>query len=286
MYVTLEPCTHFGFTPPCTNIIKKKKIKNVYYSFNDPDKRTHLKAKKVLKKIFKLKKIENKFTNFYKSYFLNKIEKFPLIDAKLALSKDYLTINKKSKWITNFRSRKVAQLIRSKYDCILSTSKSINKDNSLLNCRIDGLDNSKPDLVIIDRNLNIKKKLKLFDLSHKRKIIIISSSNNKKKISFLRKKKVRVIKVKRLENKQDFYEIFRILFKLGIGRIIVETGLVFLNKLFEFKLVNNLYLFKSNIILKNKGYNNSSVSYIKKLKLNKKINVNLNNDELFNVRMK
>ena len=37
MYVTLEPCSHYGLTPPCTNIIKKKKIKNVYYSFDDPD---------------------------------------------------------------------------------------------------------------------------------------------------------------------------------------------------------------------------------------------------------
>ena len=50
MYVTLEPCAHFGLTPPCTNIIKKKKIKNVYYNFNDPDLRTYKKAEKILKK--------------------------------------------------------------------------------------------------------------------------------------------------------------------------------------------------------------------------------------------
>ena len=47
LYVTLEPCTHFGQTPPCTNLINKKKIKKVYYSFNDPDIRTNKKAKKV-----------------------------------------------------------------------------------------------------------------------------------------------------------------------------------------------------------------------------------------------
>ena len=61
-------------------------------------------------------------------------------------NEDYLTINKKGKWITNFRSRKISHLIRSKYDCIISTSTSINKDNSLLNCRISGLNNYKPDL--------------------------------------------------------------------------------------------------------------------------------------------
>ena len=45
MYVTLEPCTHKGITPPCINIIKKK-IKKVYYCFDDPDQRTYQKAKK------------------------------------------------------------------------------------------------------------------------------------------------------------------------------------------------------------------------------------------------
>ena len=100
---------------------------------------------------------------------MNKEKNLPLIDAKLALSKDYFTINKKNKWITNFRSRKVAHLLRSKYDCIISTSESINKDNSLLNCRIEGLNNFKPDLIIIDRYLKLKKKSKLLTISKKKK---------------------------------------------------------------------------------------------------------------------
>ena len=78
LYTTLEPCTHQGKTPPCTNIIIKKKIKNVYYAFEDPDTRTFKKAKKILnKKGIKTKLIQSKkYKNFYKSYFINKKNKY------------------------------------------------------------------------------------------------------------------------------------------------------------------------------------------------------------------
>ena len=286
MYVTLEPCTHFGHTPPCTNIIKKKKIKNVFYSFEDPDERTNKKAKKVLRKANKIKKISFKNKDFYQSYFLNKKKKFPLIDAKLAISKDFLTINKKSKWITNYRSKKIAHLLRSKYDCLVSTSKTINKDNSLLNCRINGLNNFKPDLIIIDRNLKLKTKLKLFNLTNKRKTYIFTSSNDKKKILFFKKKKIKIIRFKNLESNEDFIDFFKKIFQLGYGRVLIESGLVFLDRLFKFKLLDTLYLFRSNVFLKKKGYNNIKIDFIKKLKLNKKVQVNLEDEDLFKIKVK
>tara|TARA_Y100001958_G_C21155817_1_gene490886 strand:+ start:6 stop:1070 length:1065 start_codon:yes stop_codon:yes gene_type:complete len=286
MYVTLEPCTHFGLTPPCTNIIKKKRVKNIFYVFEDPDIRTNKQAKKILKNLKKIKIKSKKYKNFYKSYFLNKRKQFPLIDAKIAITRDYFTINKKNKWITNDRSRKVSHLIRSKYDCVVSTSNSINQDNSLLNCRIDGLDNNKPDLIIIDRHLKLKNKLKLFDLPRQRKIYLITLSNNKKKISFLMKKKVKIIKIKSLENKKDFSSLFKIIMKIGKGRILIESGLVFLYQLFKYKLINNLYLFKSSKSLYTKGYNNQSINFIKKLNIKNKINVNLDRDELFEIKIK
>ena len=285
LYVTLEPCTHFGLTPPCTDIIKKKKIKRVFYLFNDPDKRTFKKAKKILKKIYRLNHTKLN-RDLYKSYFLNRNKNFPQIDCKIATSKDFFSINKKSKWITNLRSRKVAHLIRSQYDCVISTSYSVNKDNSLLNCRIDGLDNHKPDLIIIDRKLKLKKNLKIFNRLKRRKIFVVTSCNHVGKISFLKKNNIRIIKIKKLENKQDFQALFKKIYQIGMGRILIESGLVFLSKLYKFNLLNDLYLFKSDKILNKSGYNNCKKNFLKKLKINPKINVNLKDDTLFRIRIK
>ena len=81
IYVTLEPCTHHGKTPPCTDLIVKKKISKIVYASNDIDERTANKLKKVLKnhnistKQIRMKEI----TDFYKSYFFIRKNKFPYI---------------------------------------------------------------------------------------------------------------------------------------------------------------------------------------------------------------
>ena len=79
LYTTLEPCTHYGKTPPCVDIIVRKKIKNVFYAFEDPDIRTFKKAKRILKnKGVKCKLIKSKdYSRFYKSYYINKKKEIP-----------------------------------------------------------------------------------------------------------------------------------------------------------------------------------------------------------------
>ena len=286
IYTTLEPCTHYGLTPPCTQIIKKKKISKVFYCFDDPDYRTFRKAKKILrKKKIILKKINHNNKDFYKSYYLNKLSNMPLLDAKIAVSKDHYTINKKSKWITNERSRKIAHLIRSKYDCIISTSKSINLDNSLLNCRINGLDNNKPDLIIIDRFLKLKMNIKLLKIANQRKTYVFTCSNNKKKIIFFKKKGVKIIKIDKLIEKKDFIFLLKKIYKLGKTRVLVECGLNFLQEILKLKLINQLYVFRSNIFLKKNGNRKFKSIYMQECKKKNRINVNLSKEELFSIKI-
>ena len=281
LYTTLEPCTHYGKTPPCINIITKKKIKNVYYAFEDPDIRTFRKAKKILsKKGIKTKLIKTKkYKNFYKSYFINKKLFIPFVTAKIAISKDYLTINKREKWITNEVSRNKVHLLRNRHDCVLSTSKSINRDDSLLNCRINGLNKNKPDLFIIDLKLKLKKKLSLNKYLKIRKTFLITRKNNANKISLYKKMGYKIIFINKLENRNDLNLLYKKIHKLGYTRMLIETGLTFLNYLIKNKMIHELFIFRSNKKLGKNGKNNSTSSYLKKI-YPKLLTINLNGDNL------
>ena len=290
LYVTLEPCSHYGKTPPCVKKIIEKKIRRVVFSISDIDPRSKNKAQRNLKnkKIFVKKIMASKLAKkFYQSYFLQSSDKIPLIDAKLAISKDYFTINNKKKWITNKKSRNLGNFLRSKYDCLLTTSETINKDNPLLNCRIEGLEKRTPSLIIFDRYFKINKNIKILK-ENNRKIYIFTTVNNLLKENFFKKKGVKIIKFSSTadDNLSLKKMIFRIK-KLGLNRIFVESGNTFLSKLLKNNLIKNLYLFKSSQKLLLAGQNNSSLSQIKKIKILKKnkIKVNLYGDSLYKINL-
>jgi diaminohydroxyphosphoribosylaminopyrimidine deaminase/5-amino-6-(5-phosphoribosylamino)uracil reductase len=290
LYLTLEPCSHYGKTPPCTKKIIKKKINRVVFSINDIDPRSkNLASKELIKKKIRIKKfiLKNFGKNFYKDYLMQHSDGLPFIDGRLAVSKNFYSINKKNRWVTNIKSRKVANFLRSKYDCLLTTSKTINDDNPLLNCRIEGLEKKSPNLIILDRLLNIKKESTIFK-KIKKKIYLLTTVENPVKEKFFKKIGVKVIKIKKMDNDTiNLKNIFFKIKKLGFNRILVESGITFLNALIKDRLIQNFYLFKSSINLGRSGLNNTSPVYIKKIKFSErhKINVNLEGDALYKVRL-
>ena len=184
LYVTLEPCSHYGRTSPCTKLIINSGLKKVFFSINDPDLRSHKKCSKLLedKNIIVTKGIYAQESNFfYRSYIKSKRNFLPFVTCKLAVSKDYFTINKKNKWITNRFSRRRVHLMRSNHDCILTSSKTIIDDNPRLTCRIDGINDRSPSRIILDNKLRIPINSRIIKEAFVHPTIIFYNKSKKKK---------------------------------------------------------------------------------------------------------
>ena len=287
LYVSLEPCIHYGKTPPCTKIIKKKIINKVVYSSHDPDVRVNSKSEKILKK--KNINVEKNFLShigkeFYKYYFKNKVNKLPYVTSKLAVSEDGYIKNKKNKNITCPETKLRSHIFRAQNNAILTTINTVIDDNPLLNCRITGLEKSTPTRIILDSKLKIPYHSKLIKSANQYKTIIFYNQINKKKISLLKKNKIKLIYFPLNKWKVfDLYKVFKKIYLLGFSRVLVEAGLRLNAKLLKHKLIDKFYIFNSMKKIGSDGLINSTMllKILNKKKIKKKyINVNLNGEKL------
>tara|TARA_B100001250_G_scaffold133833_1_gene114420 strand:+ start:1833 stop:2924 length:1092 start_codon:yes stop_codon:yes gene_type:complete len=247
VYLTLEPCTHYGKTPPCTKALIKAKIKKVIYSIEDSDHRTANKAKKILNKnkiIVSSGLLKNRSKNLYKNYNFSKKNLLPYVIGKLACSNNFKIFNN-SKVISNKHSNQVTHLLRSKNQAILTTYKTINIDNPKLNCRILGKERFSPFKFIVDRDLKIK--IDSHILHNGNKTFIFHSSINNSKLNYLKSIGVKTYFMKREKNNfLDLLKILRNIYKLGLTSVIIEAGPNFLSRMLKENLINEFYLFKSD----------------------------------------
>ncbi len=256
MYVSLEPCSHYGKTPPCTKLIIKNRIKKLYYAVNDVDKRSHNRCSKILSKkkiIVKKFLLVKKAKNLYKSYFFSKTKNLPYVVGKIACSKDNY-IYTKSRIITNKHSRSFSHLLRYKNQAILTSSKTLNIDNSKLNCRLEGLESFSPIRFILDKNLILKKKSYLVKSAKSLKTYIFYNKKNNKKKNFLIKSGIKLIHSQLNKNNQfDLKNILKKISNIGINSLLVEGGAKLTDSFLKDKLFNEFYLFKSPVKLGKKG---------------------------------
>jgi len=292
IFTTLEPCSHHGITSPCTNKIIKKNFKKVHFSLNDPDIRSYNKSLKIFnkKKISVTKGINYKSVKkFYRSYFKYKNEILPFLTCKLAVSKDFYTISKKKKWITNKFSRARGHLIRSEHDCIITSSTTIINDNPELTCRIDGLNHTSPARIILDKKLKISLKSKVIIQAKKYKTIIFYNKQNYKKIKNLKNLNVDLYQISLdEEGNLDLYQTLLISKELGYQRILLESGTKLINSFLNKNLIDDFKLFVSDKNLGKHGKNSIKEnvnSFLKNINFfNEK--VNLFGDKLITYKIK
>ena len=193
MYVTLEPCNHYGKTPPCTKNIIKSGISEVFYPIDDIDKKVRGKSLNILsKKNINVKRglLKNKAKDLYNSYFVNRKYKIPYIIGKIAISKNKFIYSKKVKRITDDISDKLTHYLRYKNDAIMISVNTLNIDNPRLDCRIKGFEKFSPLRIVLDKNLEIKLNSYILKSVKKNNTFIFFNSSNKKKIDILKKREL------------------------------------------------------------------------------------------------
>ena len=249
MYVTLEPCNHYGKTPPCTKFIIKSKIKKIYFGVEDPDKRTFGKSTSILRKkkiMVKKNVLIKEIKKLYESYFFLKKKEYPYVTGKIACSKNgYIKTN--SKYISNNYSNGFSHLLRYKNHAILVSAKTVNDDNPSLNCRLNGLQKFSPIRIILDKNLIIKNNTKIIKSSKQIKTFVFHNVKNIKKTKLQYKDIKFIYTITDKKNKLDLFYILNKLKKMNIMYLLVEGGVKLTKSFLTQKLFNQFYLIKSNI---------------------------------------
>ncbi len=258
MYVTLEPCYHSSKNGSCTDQILRSGIKEIFISASDPDLRTNKKS------INKLRKnnvavnvgLENEKTyNLNKFFFKSLKKKQPFTKVKLAISKDEKIAwsNYKSKWISNEYSRQYGHKLRYFSQAILTTSKTVIKDNPNLTVRMKKKKEIHLPIIILDKNLKIPLTSNILQNISKKRIIIFTSKKNKKTEN-LTKLGCEIIYCKlNKDNKLNLKRIFNKIYSLKISDILVEAGGILFTDLLKNNLVDEIHLFESKKIIGQNG---------------------------------
>lgn len=281
IFVTLEPCNHYGKTPPCTKKIVISNVKQLHCNQIDKNPAVNGSGLKFLKENKIKIKESNINKNFYINYNYSVKNKLPYVTAKLAITKNFSTVVSRKKYFTNSQSLKFAHLLRYMNDSILVGQKTLLKDYPKLNCRIEGLGEHSPKIFFINRNLNFTKRHLLL---YPRSTVVFHSSEDSKKISKYKK----FFFLEKIEsNSANFSpeEILKRIYKHKCRRLLIEGGSKTVNIFVKNKYVNKFFFIQSEINSKTKDPH--TVNMVRSLCGNNfdryNVKINLNNNKLFKI---
>ncbi|MDI6803924.1 MAG: bifunctional diaminohydroxyphosphoribosylaminopyrimidine deaminase/5-amino-6-(5-phosphoribosylamino)uracil reductase RibD [Bacteroidota bacterium] len=247
LYVNLEPCSYFGKTPPCSDLIISKGIKRVVVGTRDPNPLVNGDGIRKLRKsgiqvVEGLLESEAKQLNeFFHKYITQKL---PFVTLKMAQTLDGKIADYKgnSRWISNFETRKKVHELRAKYDAILVGANTVRKDDPELTVRL--VKGRNPIRVVLDGNLSVSKKSKIFLSAQEISTLLFTSQKgylkNQNKASFLKNLGVKVFVIKSKSTIISIKTVLNILAKNSIASILVEGGSEVFAQFIKFRLADKI----------------------------------------------
>lgn len=227
LYVTLEPCCHYGKQPPCTQAIIGNKIKNVYIGSDDPNS---LVAGKGIKQLtdagINVKKgiLKEECDALNPVFFHYITTKTPYVVMKYAMTLDGKTAcdTGESRWVTGEDARAHVQATRNWLTGIMAGVQTVINDDPQLTCRI--INGRNPVRIICDSNLRIPDNCNILKTADKYRTIIATISSDGNRIKWLEDTGVEIIKTSSLDGRVDLKDLMYKLGKLGIDGILLEGG--------------------------------------------------------------
>lgn len=252
IYVNLEPCSHYGKTPPCAKKIVEAGIGKVYIGMEDPNPRVAGRGIEILRRAgiqVELGILEEEARLLNEVFIHYMEEKKPFIAMKWAMTLDGKIATKdfESKWITSEESREDVQRLRNKYSGIMVGSNTVLKDNPRLNCRLENSRN--PVKIVLDSSLRIGLDSNILTSRPEETIIFTSEMRNLHKEKKIRELGTRVFLVARKEAGLDLGQIVGILGREGIDSILLEGGAKLNFSALEAGLVDRVHAYISPKII-------------------------------------
>ncbi|MDE5764239.1 MAG: bifunctional diaminohydroxyphosphoribosylaminopyrimidine deaminase/5-amino-6-(5-phosphoribosylamino)uracil reductase RibD [Ruminococcus sp.] len=227
MYVTLEPCCHYGKTPPCTEAVIKHGIKRVFIGSSDPNPLVSGKGTKILREhgIEVTEGILKDECNALNEIFFHYITTgMPFVTMKYAMTMDgkIACYTGESKWITGEQARINVQRERLRHSAIMAGIGTVIADNPMLTCRLENGRN--PVRIICDTHLRIPADCNIVRTAGEIPTIIASCSDDKEKISFLENKGCMVLNIPEKDGHINLNILAERIGSMKIDSILLEGG--------------------------------------------------------------
>lgn len=255
LHVTLEPCCHFGRTPPCTDAIIASGIKKVVVGAPDPNPKVSGKGVRALRAagIEVVEGVLAKECEAMNEAYSKYISKgLPFVALKLASSLDgrIATSAGESKWITGIESRRLVHRMRARYDAVMVGAKTALKDDPELTVRL--VKGKNPVRVVLDSTLSVPIAAKVFKGVKEggaRLLIFTSMGVSAKKAEKLAEAGAEVIRVPARGQGLDLKKVLRELAKREVTSLLVEGGGSVAATLLRERLVDKLFAFYGPMVL-------------------------------------